>query len=516
MLHNLMMQIIYDDKRCHKPVPVPTRILFNEMSNRCVCLADSFFCQQSAKGKSMEIIKFIIQSLAAFSGSLAALMSIPLLLRLHWPAPFLWIIKLYASALSPLLALVGVLCAIAGWATGSVFISLTGVYAGLIFFIHLYTITRPPNSSGSFEKAFGLHWESSLYPEQKKHFLPGRTTLKLPAVPHPRLQQNIPFATIPDTNRQLLCDVWQPPGNVSLTGLVFIYLHGSAWYLLDKDVGTRPFFSHLASQGHVVVDVAYRLSPETDIMGMVHDVKRAIAWIKKNGDRYGVNADRIVVGGGSAGGHLALLAAYTANNSGFTPNELEGKDISVCGAISLYGPADLAAMYYHTNQQLTTRSIPSRPKKTVPVQIPAWIIKRMGENYHRLGMDKGFENAGALARLLGGHPDERPETYALFSPITHVHAHCPPTLLIHGEHDLMAPAATTRLLNTRLVGAKVKTVMHILPQTDHAFDLVLPRISLSAHNAIYDVERFLALLLKNFEDQGMTTEENEQYQLNHS
>ena len=35
--------------------------------------------------------------------------------------------------------------------------------------------------------------------------------------------------------------------------------------------------------------------------------------------------------------------------------------------------------------------------------------------------------------------------------------------------------------------------MHILPQTDHAFDLILPNISPSAHNAIYDVERFLAL-----------------------
>ena len=36
--------------------------------------------------------------------------------------------------------------------------------------------------------------------------------------------------------------------------------------------------------------------------------------------------------------------------------------------------------------------------------------------------------------------------------------------------------------------------MHILPQTDHAFDLILPKISPSAHNAIYDVERFLALM----------------------
>jgi acetyl esterase/lipase len=78
------------------------------------------------------------------------------------------------------------------------------------------------------------------------------------------LKQNLPFATIPGSERQLLCDLWQPPENVPPSGLAFIYMHGSAWYLLDKDVGTRPFFSHLAAQGHVVMDVAYRLAPETD------------------------------------------------------------------------------------------------------------------------------------------------------------------------------------------------------------------------------------------------------------
>jgi hypothetical protein len=46
---------------------------------------------------------------------------------------------------------------------------------------------------------------------------------------------------------------------------------------------------------------------------------------------------------------------------------------------------------------------------------------------------------------------------------------------------------------------KVPTIMHILPQTDHAFDLILPKISPSAHNAIYDVERFLALQVKMVE-----------------
>jgi len=48
--------------------------------------------------------------------------------------------------------------------------------------------------------------------------------------------------------------------------------------------------------------------------------------MKESAGTYGINPNRIVVGGGSAGGHLALLAAYTKNNLRFSPKELEGKD----------------------------------------------------------------------------------------------------------------------------------------------------------------------------------------------
>jgi acetyl esterase/lipase len=122
------------------------------------------------------------------------------------------------------------------------------------------------------------------------------------------------------------------------------------------------------------------------------------------------------------------------------------------------------------------------------------MIKSIGKDYHRLGFDKGFENVGTLAPLLGGHPDECPERYSQLSPVTHVHPDCPPTLLVHGEHDIMAPVMATRRLYNRLSQNHVPVVMHILPQTDHGFDLVLPKIAPAAHNAIYDVERFIALM----------------------
>jgi acetyl esterase/lipase len=121
--------------------------------------------------------------------------------------------------------------------------------------------------------------------------------------------------------------------------------------MLDKDVLTRPIFRHVAAQGHVIMDVAYRLYPETDMLGMVGDAKRAIAWMKAQGLTYGVNPKRVVVACASAGGYLALLAAYTPGEGVLRPDDVGDGDLRVRGVISCYGPTDLRAYYAYTRQE---------------------------------------------------------------------------------------------------------------------------------------------------------------------
>ena len=101
---------------------------------------------------------------------------------------------------------------------------------------------------------------------------------------------------------------------------------------------TRPFFQHLASQGHVIVDLAYTRVPEVRLHGQVADVKRAIRWAKTDAGQYGVNPDRVVLMGASAGAHLALLTAYTAAHPVFQVDDVQG-DMAVCAVVSYYGIA---------------------------------------------------------------------------------------------------------------------------------------------------------------------------------
>lgn len=437
----------------------------------------------------------VFHILVIFFASINLLLTWPALIGLHQPTTLpLWMLKVFTSAISPILFITGLIFAIVGLIISSAPAMVLGGLSAFVFLIHIITITQPPDSSTGFEQAFGPQWQDEIPPGRKASFLSKRYAVQLPNCLKPVFEQNISFYTIPGTNRQLLCDIWEPPENINHSGLAFIYLHGGAWTVLDKDYGTRTFFRRLANQGHVIMDVAYRLFPETDFMGMVHDAKHAIAWIKANAATYGVTPDRIVIGGGSAGGHIALLAAYTSHNKELMPIDLQNTvDLSVRGVISLYGQSDLVATYYHTCQHLATRSSLAQKKKGESGGMPKWIRKSMGEDFHRLGFDKAAE-PGMLTALLNGTPDEKPEVYSFLSPITHVSKNCPATLIIHGKQDILAPVKAISEMQINLQKVAVPVIMHILPQADHAFDLILPKISPPAHNAIYDVERFLALM----------------------
>ena len=111
--------------------------------------------------------------------------------------------------------------------------------------------------------------------------------------------------------------------------------------------------------------------------------------------------------------------------------------------------------------------------------------------------DKTLDFAGRLDIFLGGSPEEVPDMYQLACPTTHVHPGCPPTLLIQGEVDFIVPIEGTHDLYAKLVEAGVPAIHVVYPWTDHIFDLILPQVSPSAQSALYDVDRFLALLSKD-------------------
>lgn len=437
-----------------------------------------------------------MKKLAWWLACLSALLGSLHFARLRAPSGIkLWLPKLMAGALSPFLALSGAFGAVLGFLSKKPFTFLLGIYGLVASGRYVRRVTALHDG---FERAFGPGWEERIPIERRLQMLHRRWTWITPKPALARWERDVPFWTISDSGRQLLCDLWRPPADVRPSGLALIYLHGSAWCLGDKDLGTRTFFRHLAGQGHLVMDVAYRLYPEVDLQGMLGDVRRAIVWMKANGAGFGARADRIVLMGGSAGGHLALLAAYTSHSSVFPTEDLQCADTSVRAVVAFYGPGELR----RRSRQARAGTKPSpKPgfferKRQLPNSMETVFRLVLGERAVHLLEDTlaKLPEIGHLNRIVGGAPSEFDEMIRLASPTTHVSPACPPTLLLHGEHDLLVPIESSRALYRKLREAGVPAVLVEFPQTDHAFDLVAPRISPTAQAALFDVERFLALM----------------------
>jgi acetyl esterase/lipase len=394
-----------------------------------------------------------------------------------WGRLLLFIPKLFAGTFIFWCGATGLVGALLGWVIFKDIVSFVlGTGAAVVAAWHIYRIVRRSQTAAR-------HIAETL---PSAHPLPSQALLPHPWVvcwqmPPTHWQVDVPIGSHPETGHPILADLWSPASPASRSGLGLIFLHGSGWHYADKDFGTRQFFHHLASQGHVIADVAYTLAPAADLFGMVGDVKRAIRWMKASAADLGVDANRIVLCGGSAGGQLALLAAYTPNHPRLDPPDL-GCDSTVWGVISYYGPPDLIAQYQRFIE-LPGLAGRSRFERAVMRSLEA----RFGFAVlpvHRL-----------LPAFLGGTPDEVPDLYELGSPCSHIGPYCPPTLLLQGTHDFSGAAPEVRRLYAALKGAGCPTFLLELPGCEHGFDLYKPRWSPAAQAATYVTERFLAALI---------------------
>lgn len=401
---------------------------------------------------------------------------------------YLWVFKVFAIAFAPFIAIVGTAVALAIGLLGSWWAAVPSALAAIGA---LAVVLRLGSIHPDLAGALGAGWEEHV-PAQRRSRMVGRFWHGwLRRDPEARVHRDVAFASVPGTDRTLLCDVWQPPSDVSRSGAAVVYLHGSAYVFLDKDAGTRRLFSHLAAQGHVIVDVAYRLYPETDVHGMVADAKRAAAWAAAQASELAIDPAKIVLAGGSSGGHLALLAAYAHEDPVLTPPELAGSDPRICAVISLYGQVDMVAMNEHTGRDKVDRPDDPQPDWSAPP--PGWAHRLFGDDADRLRLQ--FMSAGGRCDwLLGGTATEVPKRYAQVCVLNHVRPGCPPTLLIHGRHDQMAPVTASQQLHGRLHEAGAPVTAVYLPHTDHGFDLVGTAFSPAARIAIHALERFLAVI----------------------
>ncbi len=251
--------------------------------------------------------------------------------------------------------------------------------------------------------------------------------------------------------KRLKLDVWAPEGiqpGANRPGI--LQIHGGGWVLGDKREQAVPLLGQLASNGWVGVNANYRLSPKATFPEHLIDLKCAIAWYRQHATEYGADPDFLCVTGGSAGGHLTALVALTANDPEYQPG-FEDVDTTMRAAVPIYG------VYDFTN--------------------------RAGR-WHKQTVDMFFAKI-----ILKKKFSEEPEAFAKASPIDRVHPDAPPTLVIHGTKDTLAPYSDAVDFVEALRSVSRQPVLFVtLKGAEHAFE-VFP--SYRTGRTVEAIERYL-------------------------
>lgn len=196
------------------------------------------------------------------------------------------------------------------------------------------------------------------------------------------------------SNNQTL-DIIGPKEDKKQLKPAVIYIHGGGWGSGSKnDYGGHMWNVEMCKYGFVSVSVDYTLKKEAIFPQQLIDLKEAIRFLKHHGKEYGIDVNKLAIWGHSAGGHLALLVAASANQSEYD----NGDDLSVAACANLSGACDIY---------------------------------------------RAIEDGDAAAAHLFGKEistiDEVKELVALGNPIHYINEKMPPTLLIHGEDDVLVP-----------------------------------------------------------------------------
>lgn len=267
---------------------------------------------------------------------------------------------------------------------------------------------------------------------------------------------DVTYSTLPGF-RPMVVDIYMPPKKGGPKPLI-LYIHGGGWVAgHTRHSGALANFpavlAKLASEGFVVASLEYRLSGEAPFPAQLKDSRAALRFLKANAAKYGIDPARTGIWGGSAGGHLTALTAYSCGDTSFDNGTTPAGSECAQAVVSWYGVFDFAPM-----------------------------LKRAAES----PAPNGPENM-----LLRCKPEAcDPALVARVSPASFIDAKDPPTLLIHGEEDKVVDVAQSRIAEAALKSAGVPVESIYIPGVDHSFIGQTPAetraATLKATNATFD------------------------------
>jgi acetyl esterase/lipase len=236
-----------------------------------------------------------------------------------------------------------------------------------------------------------------------------------------QMEANIRYDKYPET----VLDILQPSAPALANRPGIIVIHGGGWIQGDKEMMLDQYCLPLIRHGFVVANVEYRLARAAPAPAAVSDVLQAAEWFHDHAAKYKVDPNRILVTGGSAGGHLALMVGMTPASANLGANP--GRTIKIAGVIDFFGIADVADQLAGPN----ARDYAAQ-----------WIPERQPDRLE-------------LARQM--------------SPATYVRKGLPPILALHGDADPVVPYQQSVNLTKAIRSAGGDAELITVPGGRHGF-----------------------------------------------
>lgn len=229
-------------------------------------------------------------------------------------------------------------------------------------------------------------------------------------------QLNVVYAKINDWEGKM--DLYLPASSGKPTPVI-INIHGGGWNHGTKEEqgGFTPYFK----AGFAVANIEYRLTSQATAPAAIEDTRCALIYLIKNANALHLDPNKIVIMGGSAGGHLALMGGLLQNNHIFDTNCMGVENINVAAIIDKYGIADVNDWAYGP-----------------------YIKSKSATNW--LGAKKEDQNF-----------------IKSVSPISWVKSTSPPVFIVHGDADPTVPYQESVALHQALLAAGVKTEFITIP-----------------------------------------------------
>ena len=224
------------------------------------------------------------------------------------------------------------------------------------------------------------------------------------------LISGITFAQVPYWSpfynyKDLKMDILAPSGRPGQGKRpLFVWICGGGFATMERSAYI-PWLTYFAKRGYIAASVEYRLSNSAHFPAQIEDVKKAIRFLRAHADEYGIDPDRVAVGGESAGGNLATMVGVTNDIAAFDMGEYPEQSSHVSAVVNFYGPAVLV----------------KEPGKRSMDGIP-------------LPDTAGYSRT---TQLLGFDPEAEPERAAKTAAQYYINENTVPFFLAHGTGDTL-------------------------------------------------------------------------------